>query len=135
MVEILACGGEQAAPKTQTLEFRPQINLVDLAVVKQAACAVAPIVGIARDAIAELKDCNAAAFADGRIPPVRTTAVDQLVELIARDDALIGRAPRLIMGVGDVQCVCRLCATNLYEGRAHCAIEATNFAAFKPYRK
>ena len=69
-----------------------------------------------------------------RIPPVRAAAVDQLVELVAGDDALIGGAPRLVMRLGDVHCVGRLGAANLYEGRRHARIEATNFAAFKPYR-
>jgi hypothetical protein len=35
----------------------------------------------------------------------------------------------------DIQRVGCLGAANLYEGRAHFRIQATNLAAFKPYRK
>jgi hypothetical protein len=38
------------------------------------------------------------------------------------------------MRLGDVDGIGRLRAANLYQGRRHVAIEATNFAAFKPYR-
>src|SRR5947207_2825855 len=51
--EVATRGGEQLAAEAETLEFRPQIKLVDLAVVVQAARAVAAVVGVARDAIAE----------------------------------------------------------------------------------
>jgi len=67
--------------------------------------------------IAELQDGDAAAFADGAIPPIRPAPVDQLVEFVTRDDALIGRSPCLIVGVGDVRCIGGLGAANLYEGR------------------
>src|SRR5262249_9117141 len=134
LVEILARSGEQSTPKSEALELRPQVNLINLTVIKQTARSVAPVVGITGNSFAKLQDRDAAALADRRIPPVRSAAVDQLVEFVARDDALIGGAPCLVMCVGDILCIGRLRATNLYEGRSHCAIEATNFAPFKPYR-
>ena len=66
-------------------------------------------------------------------PPVRSAPVDQLVEFVARDDALIGGPPCLIVRRGDVGRVGSLGSANLYEGRTHFGIEAMNFAAFKPY--
>ena len=60
-------------------------------------------------------------------PPVRSAPVDQLVELVARDDSLIGRPPRLVVRLRDVDRIRRLRAANLDEGRTHCAIEATKF--------
>ena len=66
-------------------------------------------------------------------PPVRSAAVDQLVEFVAGDDALIGGAPGVVMGAGDRCRVGGLGAANLYEGRTHLRIRATNFASFKPY--
>src|SRR6185437_11271547 len=116
-----------------TLELRAQIKLVDLAIIKQAARAVAAIIGVAGDLLAKLQDGDAAALADRRIPPIRATPGNQLIEFVAGDDALIGGAPSLVMSLGDVGCVRCLGATNLYDGRAHCRIEATNFAPFKPY--
>src|SRR5262249_25143168 len=106
---------------------------VYLAVIEQAACAVAPVIRIAGDAVAELEDGDTAALADRRIPPVRAAAVDKLVEFVARDDALIGRAPRLVVRLRHVHCVGRLRATNLDKGRGHCEIEATKFLPFKPH--
>src|ERR1043165_7081111 len=50
---------EQPPAETQPLKFRAEIELVDLAVVEQAARAVAAVVGVARDAIAELKQRDA----------------------------------------------------------------------------
>ena len=129
--QILARGGEQAAAEAQSLEFGPQIKLVDLAVVEQAARAVASVIGVAGNAVAELQDGDAAAFADSRVPPVRAAAVDQLVELVARDDALIGRAPRLVMRLGDVHRVGGLGAANLYEGRAHFANRSNELCALQ----
>ena len=67
-VEILARGGEQPAAEAEALEFGPQIKLVDLAVVEQAASAVAAVVGVAGDLVAELQDGDAAAFADRANP-------------------------------------------------------------------
>ena len=59
--------------------------------------------------------------------------VDQLVEFVARDDALVGGPPCLIVRRGDVGQVGGLGSANFYEGRTHFGIEAMNFAAFKPY--
>ena len=66
--EILARGGKQPAAETEALELGPQIDLVNLAVIKQAARAIAPVIGVAGDVVAELQDGNAAAFADGASP-------------------------------------------------------------------
>ena len=134
VVEILACCGKQTAAEPEALELRPQINFVDLAVIKQAARAVASVICVARNPVAKLENGDAAAFTDSRLPPVRTAPVDQLFELIARDDTLIGRAPRLVVRLGNVRSIDGLRAANLNKGRRHCAIEATNFAPFKPYR-
>ena len=82
--------GEQLAAKAEPLELGPQVELVDFAVVVQAARAVAAVVGIAGDVVAERQDGDPAAFADGAVPPVRAAAVDQLVELGTGNDALIG---------------------------------------------
>src|SRR5229473_1989235 len=90
--------GEQLAAEAEALEFRPQIELVDLAVVVQAAGAVATIVGVAGDAFAERQHRDPAALADGAVPPLRAAPVDELLELGPRDDALIGAAPSLVMG-------------------------------------
>ena len=99
--QIAPRGGEQPAAEAEPLEFRPQIKLVDLAVIVEAARAVAAVIGVAGDLVAELQERDAAAFADGRFPPRRTAAIDQLFEFGARDDALIGRPPRLVVGIGD----------------------------------
>ena len=71
--QILARGGEQSAAEAEPLEFRTQIKLVDFAVIEQAARAVAAVIGVAGDRLAELQDGDAAAFADGADPtsPVR----------------------------------------------------------------
>src|SRR6266508_3979988 len=45
--------GEQLAAEAEPLEFRPQIELVDLPVVIEAARAVAPVIGVAGHAFAE----------------------------------------------------------------------------------
>ena len=63
--EVAARRREQLAAEAQPLEFRPQVKLVDLAVVVEAARAVAAVVGVARDRIAEGEDGDPAAFADG----------------------------------------------------------------------
>src|SRR5664280_320698 len=117
--EVLARGGEQAAAEAQPLELRTQIKLVDFAVIEQAARPIAPVVGVASNLVAELQDGDAAALADGRVPPVRSAPVDQLAELVARDDALIGRPPCLVMGRGDVHRIGGLRTANLYEGGVH----------------
>src|SRR3954469_781375 len=58
--EILARRGEQLASEAEPLEFRPQVELVDFPVVVEAAGAVAPVVGIARDIVAEHQEADAA---------------------------------------------------------------------------
>ena len=63
--EVAPRRGEQAAAEAEPLILRPQIELVDLAVVEQAARAVAAVVGVARDLVAERQDGDAAALADG----------------------------------------------------------------------
>src|SRR5664280_453427 len=130
--KVLARGREQAAAETQALELRTQIKLIDFAVIEQAARPVAPVIGVAGDLLAELQDGDAAALTDGRGPPVRSAAIDQLVQFAARDDALIGRPPCLVVGGSDVHRIGGLGSANLYEGRTHFRIEATNPAAFKP---
>src|SRR5258708_18796879 len=50
--------GEQPAAETQALILRAQIQLVDLAVIEQAARAVAAVVGVARDVVAERENGN-----------------------------------------------------------------------------
>src|SRR5258708_3212275 len=52
--EIAPRRREQAPSESQSLEFGAEVELVDLAVVEQAARAVAPVVRITRDPIAEL---------------------------------------------------------------------------------
>src|SRR5262249_49119403 len=51
--EVALGGGEQAAAKTEPLEFRPQIELVNLALEMQAACTVTAVISIARDLVAQ----------------------------------------------------------------------------------
>src|SRR3974390_2962518 len=116
MDQILARGGKQAAAEAQALIFGTQIELVNFAVIEQAARAVAPVIGVTGDVFSELQDGDAAAFADGTIPPIRSAPVDQLVELVTGDDALIGRAPCLVMRAGYVHRIGNLRAANLYEG-------------------
>src|SRR5664279_38420 len=65
--QILARGREQPAAKAETLEFWTQIKLVDFAFVEQAARAVAPVIGVAGDAVAKLQNGDAAALADRRV--------------------------------------------------------------------
>src|SRR5262245_59778277 len=47
--EVAAGCVEQLAAEAQPLEFRPQVELVDLAVVVEAAGAVAAVIGVARN--------------------------------------------------------------------------------------
>ena len=69
--QVLARRGEQAAAEAEALEFRPQVKLVDFAVVEQAARAVAAVVGVAGELVAELQEGDAAALADRRCPTSR----------------------------------------------------------------
>src|SRR5262245_22277095 len=50
--KIAAGGGEKTAPEAQPLKLRPQVDLVDLAVIKQAARPVASVIGVAGNAVA-----------------------------------------------------------------------------------
>src|SRR6202140_3520671 len=76
--EVAARGGEQPAAEAEALKFGAQIKLVDLAFEMQAARAVAAVIGIARDLVAEHQHPAAAALSDRAIPPLRAAAVDQL---------------------------------------------------------
>src|SRR6478672_9007762 len=78
--QVAAGRSEQAAAKAQALEFGTQIKLVDLAVEMQAAGAVAAVIGVACDLVAEHQHADAAALADRAVPPLRTAAVDQLLQ-------------------------------------------------------
>src|SRR5262249_48334590 len=111
--EVALGGGEQAAAKTEPLEFRPQIELVNLALEMQAACTVTAVISIARDLVAEHQHADAAALADRRVPPLRAAAIDQLRELASGNDALIGRPPSFVMGRRHRDCVCSLGRSDL----------------------
>jgi hypothetical protein len=65
---------EQPAPEAEALELRPQVKLVDLAVIGQAARAVAPVIRVARNRITERQDRDTAALANGAFPPFATMA-------------------------------------------------------------
>src|SRR5262249_35218347 len=110
---------EQPPAEAQPLEFGAQIELVDLAVILQAACAVAAVIGVARDGVAERQQRDAAALADRAVPPVGTASRDQPLEFPARDDSLIGGPPSLVMRIGDRFGIARARTTNLDEDRAH----------------
>src|SRR5579862_2695295 len=131
--QVLARGREQPAAKSEALEFRPQVKLVDFAVIEQAARAISSVIGITGEGFAELQHGDAAAFADRRIPPVRAAAIDELVEFVAGDDALIGGAPGVVMCSSDGFGVGGLGPADVYKGRTHLRIRATTFAPFKPY--
>jgi hypothetical protein len=70
------------------LILRAKIQFVDFAFIKQAARAIAAVIGVARDLIAESENGDAAALVNGAIPPIGAAARDQLVEFDA-DDALV----------------------------------------------
>src|SRR5439155_23806066 len=116
--EVAPRRGEQPAPESEPLEFRTQIEFIDLAVVAQAARAIAAVVGVTRDTIGEHQECDAAALAAGGFPPRRPASADQLLELRPRDDAAVGGAPSLIVGVGNGRGVGRPRTANLDEGSA-----------------
>src|ERR1700687_288033 len=122
--EIAPGRGEQPAAEAQALEFRPQIEFIDLAVVGEAARAVAAVIGVAGDALGEHQQRDAAALADGGLPPGRAAPADQLLELRTGDDAAICRAPSLIVGLRDGHGVGSLRPANLDEGGSHDPIEA-----------
>src|SRR5262249_52397971 len=117
--EIAACSAKQLAPETEPLEFRPQVELVQLAIVVEAAGPVAAVIGVAGDAIAECQDCDAAAFADRVVPPLRAAPVDELVEFGSGDHALVGVPPSLVVRRRDAVGISGLGATDLDQDRAH----------------
>src|SRR5947209_5516126 len=96
--KIAPCRGKQPSSEPEALEFRPQIKLVDLAFEMQAARAIAAVIGIARNFVAEHQHADAATFADPAVPPLRATAVDQFLQFATGNDALIRRTPGLVMG-------------------------------------
>src|SRR5258705_13161554 len=112
-------GGEPPAAEAEALKLGAQIKLVDLAFEMQAARAVAPVIGVARDLFAEHQPADAAALADRAIPPLRAAAVDQLLQLGAGNDALIGGAPSFVMGRRYRRCVRSFGRPNLDQGCAH----------------
>src|ERR1700739_4581490 len=89
LAEVALGGGEQAAAEAEALELGAKIELVDFAFEMQAAGAVAAVIGVARDLVAEHQHANAATLADRRVPPLRAATIDQLFKLGARDDSLI----------------------------------------------
>src|SRR5262249_15444393 len=117
--EIAPRSGEQPPAETQPLKLGAQVELVDLAVIVQAARPVAAVVGVARDGVAERQQRNAAALADRAVPPVRTAPRNQALEFPARDDSLIGGPPSFVMRVGDRFGIGGACTTNLDEDRTH----------------
>src|SRR5262249_53223812 len=117
--EIAPRRGEQAPAEAEPLELGPQVKLVDLAIVMQAARPVAAVVGVTRDGVAERQQRDAAALADRALPPVGPAADDQPLELAARDDALVGGPPSLVVRIGDCFRVCRARTSYLDEDRAH----------------
>src|SRR5262245_38799185 len=95
--EIAPCRLKQLAAKAETLKFGTQIELINLAVVIQAACAIATVVGVARHRVAEDQNGDAAAAPDRAFPPRRAATIDQLVEFRTRDHALVRGAPSFVM--------------------------------------
>src|SRR5882762_6403563 len=75
--QVASCGSKQPAAEAETLKLRSQIKLVDLAFKVQAARAVAAVIGIARDLVAEHQHADATALADRAVPPLRAATVDQ----------------------------------------------------------
>ena len=122
--EIAPGRGEQPAAEAQALEFRPQVEFIDLAVVGEAAGAVAAVIGVTGDALGEHQERDAAALADGGFPPGRSAPADQLLEFRAGDDAAICRTPGVIVGLRDGHGVDGLGPANLDEGGTHDRIEA-----------
>src|SRR5205807_10549453 len=57
--QVAPCRGEQPAAEAETLEFRAQVELVDFTFEMQAAGAVAAVVGVARDLVAEHQHADA----------------------------------------------------------------------------
>src|SRR5882724_3429693 len=111
--------GEKPSAETEALKLGAQIELVDLAFEMQAARAVAAVIGIARDLVAEHQHADAAALADRAVPPLRAATVDQLLELGPGNDTLIGRAPGFVMGGRHRSCIRSSGRPNLDQGCAH----------------
>src|ERR1700727_1143421 len=85
----------------------------------KAARAVAAVIGIAGNLVAEYQHADAAALADRAVPPLRAAAVDQLLQLGAGNDALIGRTPGLVMGGRYRRRIRSFGRPNLDQGCAH----------------
>jgi hypothetical protein len=115
LAEVAPCCGEQTPAKAQSLEFGPQIELVNFSVVRQATGAVAPIIRVTGNPVAEHEQRDATAFTNGRFPPSRAAAADQLLELRPRNNAPVGRSPSFVVGLRDRKGVGRLGPANLYE--------------------
>src|SRR5262249_48944648 len=116
--EVTPRRAEQAAAETKALVLWAQIELVDLALVGEAAGAVAAVVGVARNSVAEHEQRDAAALADRAIPPRCTAPIDQAVQLKSGDDPLISGAPSLVMRSRKGCCIRWLRSPDLYELRA-----------------
>src|SRR5215813_1489687 len=125
--------GEQLAAEAEALEFRPQVKLVDLAVVIQAAGAIAAVIGVTGHAFAECQHHDPAAFANRAVPPCRAAPVDELVELRPRNDALISAPPGFVVRRGDGRSIGRLGAADFDQGRVHDVIQASTSPRFKSY--
>src|SRR5439155_2215705 len=129
--KIAAYGGEQFAAEAKTLELGTQIELVDFAIIVEAAGAIAPVIGVSRHGLAEHQDGDPAAFADGAVPPVGAAPVDELVEFRARNDALIGATPSVVMGDGDCCRIGGFRAPDFDEGRTHADNTSKHHAALQ----
>jgi hypothetical protein len=125
--------GEQLAAEAEPLEFRPQVEFEDFAVVIEAARAIASVVGVARHAFAESQHRDPAAFAHRGVPPHRPAPVDELVEFRSRNNALISVPPGVVVRRRNRPCIGRLGAADFDQGRAHGAIEASTPPRFKSY--
>src|SRR5689334_6343278 len=117
--EIAPRRREQAPAEAEPLELGAQVELIDFAIVMQAARPVAAVVGVARDGVAERQQRDAASLADRTLPPVRTASDDQPLELPARDDALVGGPPSLVVRISHRFRVGRARTSDLDEDRAH----------------
>src|SRR5262249_55166173 len=117
--EVAPRCSKEAAAEAQPLKLRPQVNFVDFTVVEQAACPIAPVIGVAGDTIAESEQGNTAALANRAFPPRRTTPADQLFQLRARNDTPISISPSLVVGFRHRHGVARFGAANLYQGGVH----------------
>src|ERR1700722_11470238 len=85
----------------------------------QAARAIASVIGVARNLVAELQERDTAAFANRAVPPGGAAPVDQPFQLGARNDALISRPPRFVMSIRNRAGIVRLGATDFDEDCAH----------------